>query len=167
MGFCTQEEYDWFIKHVNNFEKDFITDEGFDFIKIYLSIRKETQQKRLEGREEEMKRWKSSKIDQMAQEKWNEYTLAKMKILEHTDSEHAPWMVLDSNAKFLSAVEIMKAIIRTSQEVASTVETTLSIDLSPNRKIVRTAQEELERMKKTGEIEEAADSFEFAESKAA
>jgi len=68
-----------------------------------------------------MKAWKSSFIDKIAQEKWNYYTLAKAKILEHADSEHAPYMVLDSNEKFLSSVEIIKSIIRTVDDVASIV----------------------------------------------
>lgn len=93
-----------------------------------------------------MKRWKSSVIDSKAQEKWNYYTLAKKKILELTDSEHAPWLVLDSNKKFLSSIEIIKAIINKSDEISSIITKELSIDLSPNREVARTAQEELARM---------------------
>jgi hypothetical protein len=56
-------------------------------------------------------------------------------------------MVLDSNEKHLSSVEIIKAMIKTVGEVAKLVENKLSIDLSPNKSIVRTAKEELLRMK--------------------
>ncbi len=112
-----------------------------------------------------MKSWKSSIIDKKAQEKWNYYTLAKAKILELTDSEHAPWMVLDSNEKFLSSIEIIKAIIKTVDEVANIVETELSIDLSPNKNIVRTAKEELLRMKKEGSIKKMKKKFNFAKTK--
>jgi len=37
MGFCTQEEYEWFMNNVNDFEAG-IVDDGYDLIKIYLSI---------------------------------------------------------------------------------------------------------------------------------
>jgi hypothetical protein len=110
-----------------------------------------------------MKRWKSSMIDAKAQKKWNYYTLAKHKILEHTDSEHAPWTVIDSNEKFLSAIEIMKAIINTSDEVSSVVSQTLDIDLSPNQDITRTAQEELQKMSESDDIEKMKSEFHFAD----
>jgi hypothetical protein len=93
-----------------------------------------------------MKRWKSSFIDAKAQEKRNYYTLAKKKILELTDTLHAPWIVLDSNKKFSSSVEIIKKIINSSDEVSKIIKNELSIDLSPNHKISRTAQQELIRM---------------------
>ena len=97
--------------HVNGFEKEEIVDKGFDFLKIHLSITKDTQKERLNRRKHVRKRWKSSPIDAQAQEKWGFYTLAKQKMLELTDSAHAPWIVLDSNEKFLSAVEIIKAMV--------------------------------------------------------
>ena len=152
MWFCTEEEYNWFMTHVNGFEKEEIVDKGFDFLKIHLSITKDTQKERLNRRKHVRKRWKSSPIDAQAQEKWWFYTLAKQKMLELTDSAHAPWIVLDSNEKFLSAVEIIKAMVWTSHEVRKLIEKDLSIDLSPNFEVRRTAEQELERMRKAGQI---------------
>lgn len=97
MGFCTKEEYNRFMKNVSDFEKQRIIDEWYDFLKIYLSVTKETQKLRLKNREQERKRWKSSPIDAQAQEKWNYYTLAKYNALKNTDTEHSPWIILDSN----------------------------------------------------------------------
>ena len=159
MWFCTEEEYNWFMANVSEFEKTQIIDKKIDFIKVYLSITKETQKFRLKRREQDMKRWKSSFIDKQAQEKWNYYTLAKANILKMTDSEHAPWMVLDSNEKWLSAIEIIKAIINTSEEVAKII--SKNIDLTPNPKIVRTATQELERMKKSWDLKAMKTDFKF------
>lgn len=162
MWFCTEEEYKWFMEHVNQFEKDDIIDEWIKFIKVYLSIKHQTQKDRLKRRSEKIrKRHKISSIDQQAQEKWNYYTLAKARILELTDSEHSPWLVLDSNEKFLSAVEIIKAIINTSDEVSSIVSNELSIDLSPNKKIARTSMEELRKMEKNGDLRTMKQAFKF------
>ncbi|MBF0913765.1 polyphosphate kinase 2 [Candidatus Gracilibacteria bacterium] len=159
MGFCTEEEYNWFMANVSEFEKTQIIDKKIDFIKVYLSITKETQKFRLKRREQDMKRWKSSFIDKQAQEKWNYYTLAKANILKMTDSEYAPWMVLDSNEKWLSATEIIKAIINTSEEVAKII--SKNIDLTPNPKIVRTAEQELERMQQAGDLDKMKPNFKF------
>ncbi len=163
MWFCTQEEYDWFMANVNEFEKSQIIDEWIKFIKVYLSVTKETQKERLRKRESARKRWKSSPIDKVAQEKWNYYTLAKAKILELTDSEHAPWTVLDSNEKWLSSIEIIKSIINTTDEVAKIVQKDLSIDLSPNRDISRTATEELKRMNEKWYLDKMKSEFNFKE----
>lgn len=161
MWFCTEEEYNWFMQNVNNFEKERIIEEWIKFIKIYLSVTKETQKLRLKNRQQARKRWKSSPIDAQAQEKWNYYTLAKAKILELTDSEHAPWTILDSNEKWLSSTEIIKAIINTTDEVAKLVSNDLSLDLSPNREIVRTASEELERMEEAWDFKNMKKNFNF------
>jgi len=64
--------------------------------------------------------------------------LAKIKALELTDTDIASWTVVDSTEKFLSATEIIKKIILTSDEVSQLVQSRLSIDLSPNLDIVRT-----------------------------
>ena len=163
MWFCSKEEYVWFMENVNQFEKDHIVDMWIDFVKVYLSITKNTQKERLQWRESARKRWKSSIIDAKAQEKWNSYTRAKYKMLELTDSEHSPWLVIDSNKKFLSASEIIKAIIRTSDEVSKMVKKDLSIDLSVNKKVARTASEELKRMKQTDDLKKMKSEFQFRE----
>lgn len=152
MGFCTEEEYNWFMNHVNDFEKNRIIWEWIDYLKVYLSIWKQTQKNRLKERENVRKRWKSSPVDAEAQEKWGYYTLAKEQILRHTDTEHAPWMILDSTERYLSAVEIIKALVWTRSEVTQLVENDLSIDLSPDWNIRRTAEQELSKMESEWQI---------------
>lgn len=160
MWFCTEEEYNWFMSHVNQFEKDDIIYKWINFVKVYLSIKKHVQKERLERRSEKIrKRHKISPIDQQAQEKWNYYTLAKAKILELTDSPS--WLVIDSNERFLSVVEIIKAIINTSDEVSKLVSNELSIDLNPNPKIARTSMEELKMMEKRWDLKAMKQKFKF------
>lgn len=164
MWFCTEDEYNWFMDNVNEFEKNSIIDAWINYLKIYLSIKKETQKERLKTRDSAKRRWKSSPIDKVAQEKWNYYTFAKAEILKRTDSTHAPWLILDSNEKYLSSVEIIKAIIRTtSEEVVKLIEKDLSIDLSPNLDIVRTANQELEIMESLWVLAKAHKHFKFKE----
>jgi len=162
MWFCTEEEYNWFIQNVWEFEKDQIVEQGIKFIKVYLSVTKSTQKERLDLRKQRIrKRYKISPIDQQAQEKWNYYTLAKAKMLELADSDVAPWMVVDSNEKWLSAVEIIKAIINTNDEVSNIV--WKKVDLTPDKGVVRTAKQELSRMKKLWEFKNMKGTFHFRE----
>jgi len=160
MWFCTQEEYDWFMQNVASFEKEQIIEQWIKFVKIYLSVTKDTQKERLELRKQRIrKRNKISPIDQKAQEKWSYYTLSKAKILELTDSDIAPWTVVDSNEKWLSAVEIIKAIINTNDEVSKII--WRKLNLVPDKSVVRTAKQELNRMRKIWDIKTMKDRFNF------
>ncbi len=161
MWFCTEDEYTWFMNYVNQFEKENIFDQWIDHIKVYLSITKEIQKKRLKLRERQRKKWKSSPIDAQAQEKWRYYTLAKLKALQLTDTAHAPWQVINSQERFLSAIEIMKLMIWTKPEVRKYVENDLGIDLKPDSNITKTAQQELKRMEKVGDLENIPSAFNF------
>ncbi len=164
MWFCTDEEYNWFMENVSEFEKTQIIEQWINYVKIYLSIAKNTQEERLKLRKARIrKRYKISPIDQQAQKKWNYYTLAKAKILELTDSEHAPWTVVDSNEKWDSAVEIIKAIINTSGEVADVITKELWLNLVPNDSVVRSANLELERMGNAWDLEKMKEYFKFNE----
>jgi len=149
------------MKHVAEFEREQIIDQGIKYIKIYLSITKDTQKFRLKQRDSARKRWKSSPIDKVAQEKWNYYTLAKYKILEYTNTFDSPWVILDSNEKFLSAIEVIKSIINTTDEISKIVENDLSIDLSPNPLVRRTASEELEKMRTSHDFDKMKQEFHF------
>ncbi|NUJ97614.1 polyphosphate kinase 2 [Candidatus Gracilibacteria bacterium] len=151
MDFCTLEEYEDFMKKVIGFEESIISDQNTHFRKVYLSISREVQKKRLEEREEIMKRWKSSKVDEVAQQKWEKYTYAKRQVLEKTNVELTPWHVIDSNIRYLAVIEVIKLLINSHQEVANIVSKKLKVNLKPNKKIYRLGKDELILMNKRGE----------------
>ncbi len=157
MWFCTEEEYKYFMENVIPFELKEIYEKEIKHLKIYLSVTKQTQKERLKKRERKIrKNWKSSFVDKAAQEKWKEYTLAKYLTLLGTDHKNSSWMVIDSNEKFLSSIEIMKAIIATNDRLLEIVQNDLDLDLSPNPDIVRSAEKELKLMRKNEDVGKAA-----------
>lgn len=157
MWFCTIEEYNYFIENVIPFELKEIFEKWYKHLKIYLSVTKETQKERLQKRKEKIrKNWKSSPIDRVAPEKRNDYTLGKFLTLSRTDHEDSPWIVLDSNEKFHSSIEIMKAIIATNDRLLEIVQNDLDINLSPNPSIRRTAHQELIIMRESWDLKRAA-----------
>lgn len=160
MWFCTEEEYLWFMENVNKFE-EYISENDFQLIKWYLSITHKTQKERLENRNQDMKRWKSSFVDAQAIWKRNYYTLAKHNVLKNTDTMNSPWLVFDSNEKYRSASEIIKQIINSSTEISDIISQKLSIDLSPNPRYTRTAQAELERMEQIWDLKNMKKEFRF------
>ena len=62
-GFCTEPQYKIFLKQVTLVEKMIIED-GIILIKLFLSISKEEQNKRLKARKDNpLKEWKLGRLD--------------------------------------------------------------------------------------------------------
>jgi polyphosphate kinase 2 len=110
-GFCTKEEYEIFMEEVQIFEKALVM-EGTILVKIYLSISKEEQARRFEKRKTDpLRQWKLSEIDLQAQDKWDEFTEMKYKMLKATHTHYAPWVVIRSDNKHLTRLNAMKVIL--------------------------------------------------------
>ena len=112
-GFCTEEEYTTFMGQVNNFEKMIIQSNTY-LIKFYFSISKDEQQKRFDDiRRSNLKRWKMSAVDERAQELWDDYTRYKEVMLEKTNTEHAPWIIIRANKKTDARLQAIEHVLKT------------------------------------------------------
>ena len=110
-GFCTQKEYDDFMKGVKGFEKD-LTRQGIILIKLYFSVTKDEQARRFERRKTDpLRQWKLSEIDMQAQDRWDEFTETKYDMIKQTHSHNAPWTVIRSNDKQQARLEALKVIV--------------------------------------------------------
>ncbi len=110
-GFCTPEEYEQFMGEVNHFEQ-MITSDGIHLIKFYFSITKEEQARRFEDiREDPLKRWKLSPVDEKAQELWQEYTAYKEAMFEKTNTEANPWIIIKADRKPKARMEAIRYIL--------------------------------------------------------
>jgi len=110
-GFCTDHEYEIFMLQVNEFEKMLIQSDTH-LIKIYFSITKKEQAGRFKDiKGNPLKKWKMTAVDERAQELWDDYTTYKERMFEKTDSEHAPWNVIDANDKAPARLETIRYIL--------------------------------------------------------
>ena len=110
-GFCTQEEYEIFMGQVNDFER-MILESNIFLVKIYFSISKEEQASRFsEIRKSPLKRWKMTPVDERAQELWEVYTEYKDRMFAVTDTEAAPWIIIDANRKSIARIEALREIL--------------------------------------------------------
>lgn len=110
-GFCTEEEYDIFMNQVNDFER-MITESGIQLVKIYMSISKKEQDKRfIEIKNNPLKLWKMSKVDEKAQELWDSYTLYKNKMFANTKISGIPFKVIKANRKTEARVEAIEYLL--------------------------------------------------------
>ncbi len=112
MGFCTTQQQEEFLDEVPAFEKMQINS-GTILIKFYFSVGKKEQAKRFyERKNDPLKQYKISPVDELAQELWQDYTEAKYKMLQATDSSHAPWVIIRSNNKKEARINAIKYILQ-------------------------------------------------------
>jgi len=98
-GFCTEPQYKIFLKQVSLVEKMIIED-GIILIKLFLSISKEEQIKRLKAREDNpLKEWKLGRLDKRAEEKWEDYTHYIRKLFKKTATDYSPWIEIKTDHK--------------------------------------------------------------------
>lgn len=110
-GFCTQEEYERFMDQVNDFERMVINSDTY-LIKLYFSITKEEQARRFDDiKKSNLKKWKISPVDEKAQDLWDEYTKYKEKMYAQTNTEIAPWVIIDANKKTTARIEAIQHIL--------------------------------------------------------
>ena len=110
-GFCSQDEYHRFMNEVNLFEQ-MLTNSGIILIKFYLSIDKEEQSKRFKQlRNDPLKRWKMSPVDEEAQSRWDDYTVYKEKMFNETHSDQNPWVIIEANKKIRARIQVIKYIL--------------------------------------------------------
>ncbi|MEA3372638.1 MAG: polyphosphate kinase 2 [Campylobacterota bacterium] len=110
-NFCTEKEYNDFMKGVKGFEKD-LTRQGIILIKLYFSVTKDEQARRFERRKTDpLRQWKLSEIDLQAQERWDDFTNTKYHMIKQTHSHNAPWTVVRSNDKQSARMESLKVIL--------------------------------------------------------
>jgi polyphosphate kinase len=99
MGFCSKQEYRQFLENCPVVEK-YIVDGGIILIKFWLEVGKKEQERRFEARiDDPMRQWKLSPMDVESWTRWYDYSRARDKMLEATDTEHAPWHVVRSDDK--------------------------------------------------------------------
>ena len=111
MGFCSDEQYNMFKKQVVPFENMMIED-GVIMFKLWFSIDKEEQNKRLEERKvNPLISWKLSTVDMQAQMKWTDFTKYKEMMFAETGTETSPWIVIKGNNKDLARKEAMKYVL--------------------------------------------------------
>ncbi len=111
MGFCTPKQYEGFLKNCPAFEK-YIVDAGIILIKMWLEVGNEEQERRFQARiTDPVRRWKLSPMDLPSREKWYEYSRARDRMLDATDTPHAPWWILRSDDKKRARLNALRHIL--------------------------------------------------------
>ncbi len=99
MGFCTQEEYEEFLRSCPEFERTLLR-AGIVLVKYWFSVSDDEQERRFQDRiNNPEKRWKFSNLDLESRARWADYSRAKDAMFQLTDTKASPWWVVDANDK--------------------------------------------------------------------
>jgi polyphosphate kinase 2 len=107
MGFCTDDEYEDFMRTCPQFERMLIRS-GIVLVKYWLSVSDEEQERRFLSRiNDPSKRWKLSPMDMQARARWVDYSEAKDHMFEYCDIKEAPWYVVETDNKRAAHLNLM------------------------------------------------------------
>ncbi|WP_294580373.1 polyphosphate:AMP phosphotransferase [uncultured Thomasclavelia sp.] len=110
-GLCSENDWQRAYNEMNEFEKE-LYDWGAIVIKFWVQIDNQTQLKRFTERQNTPeKRWKITDEDWRNREKWDLYETAITEMLQKTNTEFAPWYVLESVDKKYARIKAMKILI--------------------------------------------------------
>ncbi len=139
-GFCTDEEYERFMEGVTEFEQELVR-QGTILLKLYFSVTREEQASRFTRRQSDaLRQWKLSEVDLQAQDRWDEFTDVKYRMLRRTHTTHAPWKIIRSNEKHAARLNVMKLILNLIPYDGRSDE----LDFVPDHRVVVSCARELE-----------------------
>jgi polyphosphate kinase len=111
MGYCTDEQYERFIRQAPTFER-MLVDDGVLLVKLWFSVSRTEQRTRFLIRQvDPVRQWKLSPNDLKSLDRWDAYTEAKVAMFRETDTEAAPWTVVKSNDKKRARIEAMRSVL--------------------------------------------------------
>jgi polyphosphate kinase len=111
MGFCTQEEYEEFLRSCPEFERMLVRS-GIQVIKYWFSVSDTEQEKRFQARlQDPTRRWKLSPMDLEARNRWVDFSRAKDAMFAATDIPEAPWWVVEADVKKRARLNVITHLL--------------------------------------------------------
>lgn len=98
-------------RDITEFER-MLADDGAIILKFFLHISKKEQKKRFQAIEQDpLEAWRVSKADWARNKKYEEYLVAIEDMLELTESEFAPWTIVEATSKWHARRKVFDTII--------------------------------------------------------
>jgi polyphosphate kinase len=99
MNFIDEKQHRRFLELCPGIEK-IIVDGGIKLIKFWLEVGKDEQERRFTARiNDPLRQWKLSPMDLESYPRWYDYSRARDRMLEMTDTDKAPWYIVRSDDK--------------------------------------------------------------------
>ena len=111
-GLTSDQELSYAYEEINSFERQ-LTDDGYVIIKLFLCIDKKEQKKRFHKlMESKSSAWRVSEGDLKRNKEYNRYKEMNEEMLQKTDSDYAPWTIVEATQREFATVKIYSAVIR-------------------------------------------------------
>lgn len=111
-----EKEWRQAYRDITEFER-MLADDGTVFVKFFLHISKKEQKKRFEAIEADpLEAWRVTDADWERHKKYNKYLAAAEEMLELTDSEYAPWTIVEATSKWFARKKVFDTVIAAMQE---------------------------------------------------
>jgi AMP-polyphosphate phosphotransferase len=108
--FATKAEWMRAYDEINEFEAS-LAAEGMLMIKFWMHVSDDEQRKRFEARSKDpLKSWKLTDEDWRNRKKRKQYTAAIEDMLERTDTEAAPWHLIEGDSKRWARVKVVETV---------------------------------------------------------
>ena len=80
--------------------------------KFWLQIDQEEQARRFKDREENPeKEWKITEEDWRNRAKWSDYEAAVNEMIARTNTDYAPWIIVEANSKYYARLKVLETVI--------------------------------------------------------
>lgn len=103
-------------RDIVDFER-MLADDNTTILKFFLHISKKEQRRRFESIESNpLEAWRVTKADWARNKHYAEYLQANEEMLELTDSEYAPWTIVEATSKWYSRMKVFETIIKAMEK---------------------------------------------------
>jgi AMP-polyphosphate phosphotransferase len=110
-GFATEEQWRRAYREIVDFERT-LADEGMIMVKFWLELSDEEQLRRFEARQRDpLKTWKLTSEDWRNREKRHQYEAAVAEMLDRTDHDDAPWVLVEAEDKRYARVKVVESVV--------------------------------------------------------
>src|SRR3954453_8937219 len=115
-GFATEEQWRRAYDEINGFERMLAAD-GMIFAKFWLHVSDEEQLRRFRKREHDpLKSYKLTDEDWRNRARRDDYTAAIEEMVKRTDTEWAPWTLVEGDSKRWARVKVLETTIDTIEQ---------------------------------------------------
>jgi AMP-polyphosphate phosphotransferase len=110
-GFASEPEWNRAYDEINDYERSLAL-EGMILVKFWLEVSPDEQLKRFEARAKDpLKQWKLTDEDWRNREKRPAYDAAVEEMVRRTDSQWAPWHLVEANSKRFARVKVVETVV--------------------------------------------------------
>jgi AMP-polyphosphate phosphotransferase len=110
-GFATEEQWGRAYGEILEFEQTLVA-EGMVLVKLWLHLSSDEQLRRFESRQKDpLRRWKLTDEDWRNRDKHTAYEQAVEDMLERTDHEAAPWVLVEAENKRWARVKVLDTVV--------------------------------------------------------